>query len=478
VAGAVALVLCAGTALADEGSQYTITVTNAHAGQTYTAYKVFDVTTNGNDGFSYSLNNSDSSKGDFIGAVNEAIPGLLVKQGDSHYYGVDANMLTAETAKSKLVPVIKQYLDKNGLTGLASATADAEGGNVTLNVGAPGYYFVSSTTGSLCVLNTAAPTAQVVDKNTVPTVEKMVYSVSGDTSSKQDYSNATDASIGDTVTFRVKVTAPEGASNVVLCDQFPAGITFDPSSVKVKTVDGSDVAADKYDLDTTATNDYTFKLTFKDEVLAAAGEYLTVEYSGTLNESAIIGSTGNVNSARITYGANMTPSEKTTATVKTWSFNVKKIDATTKNPLANAQFALSTTNDKNGIVKFEKVGGDDSTTYVRAADQNADGLLTIITTDDSGIFTLQGLDSGTYYLLEVKAPDGYNAVSGPITVTVNADGSVSGHVDGTVAVENSTGTLLPGTGGIGTTVFYVVGGILVVGAVVALVTKKKMSAHK
>ena len=246
------------------------------------------------------------------------------------------------------------------------------------------------------------------------------------------------------------------------------------------SADGSAVKADTgmYELDTTVTNDYTFKLTFKDEVLAAAGEYLTVEYSGTLNESAIIGSTGNVNSAWITYGTSTTPSEKMTATVKTWSFNVKKVDPANGKPLANAQFALSTTNSKDGTIKFKQAGEGGSTTYVRAANQNADGLLTIITTDDSGIFTLQGLDSGTYYLLEVKAPDGYNALSGPITVTVNADGTVSNFADGTVPVENSKGTVLPSTGGIGTTVFYVVGGILVVGAVVALVTKKKMSAHK
>ena len=128
---------------------------------------------------------------------------------------------------------------------------------------------------------------------------------------------------------------------------------------------------------------------------------------------------------------------------------------------------------------------------VATADDTNTVTVTEITTDDTGKFTIRGLDSGTYYLTETATPAGYNQLSGPIEVVISDTGAVkykmSGDTEYTefeetaepiIPVENKAGSLLPSTGGMGTTIFYVVGSILLIGAAVLLVTKKRMSVEK
>ena len=143
--------------------------------------------------------------------------------------------------------------------------------------------------------------------------------------------------------------------------------------------------------------------------------------------------------------------------------------------LADAVFTLSKSIDGTDPIALISEGSN----VYRVAKTGETGI-TQITTDATGAFTIKGLDSDTYYLTEITQPAGYNKLAAPIKVVIDDKGNVTynGEYTGTVKVENKSGAELPSTGGIGTTVFYVVGGLMVLIAIVLLVTRKKMSVHK
>ena len=147
--------------------------------------------------------------------------------------------------------------------------------------------------------------------------------------------------------------------------------------------------------------------------------------------------------------------------------------------LAGATFTLSMSNTGANPIALIS---EDNNVY-RVAKTGETGTVTAITTDATGKFTIKGLDADTYYLTETAAPAGYNKLADPVTIFIGEDGVVNATDDNPngvteVKVLNQSGTELPSTGGMGTTVFYVVGGILVVGAVVLLVARKRMAAGK
>ena len=217
---------------------------------------------------------------------------------------------------------------------------------------------------------------------------------------------------------------------------------------------------------------------------------MTVTYSATVNEKAVIGGEGNPNTTKLSYTDGSTTTKKDTPESKTytyvWEFDVLKytMKDSTETSLAGAKFVLYKTVDgKNYYVKVTngKVTGWTET--------KAEG--TVFETPDDGSFTISGLDADTYYLEEVEAPAGYNKLAAPVKVTITATINATTNVGtatvtygenststDTVKIENKTGVELPSTGGVGTTIFYVIGGLLMAVAVVLLVTKKKMSATK
>ena len=364
-----------------------------------------------------------------------------------------------------------------------------------------GWYLVVSdlNNGAICSIDTTDPTVEIKEKNSKPTIEKYVWE---NGAALGGHSN--DASIGDLVKFAINVAVLDGTpKNYVVHDKMSAGLTFNEDKVNVlcyrptaenpytpiKLTKDTD-----YHLITTGLSDNcTFEVKLSDDFLKP-GDMIMVEYYATVNENAVIGGEGNDNDTYLKYGNDSTTEHSTTKTY-VWEMGVHKYTnlGTGKEDtaLADAEFklykgadankkyaAFSTATTVNGTSVYKLTGWVDSETAATA-----------VVTPASGNIKLEGLDAGTYYLEETKAPVGYNKLTDPITVVIDrgtlptkAGESVSYTVkygettaaDHIVRVENKAGVELPSTGGMGTTLFYVVGGGLMVAAIVLLVTKKRM----
>ena len=467
---ALALLLAlAGTAVAaeDKGS---ITIDNAIVGKTYTIYRIFDLNSHNTD---YSaINYTVSEK--WTAFFAEGAPGRTYVDIDKTYGYVVWK--TGASPANFAAEAIKFAADK----GIAhDGQAVAAPGTVKFDDLALGYYLVKSDLGALCSLDTTMPNVTIKEKNSESTVDKQVQE-----DSTGDYGDHNDADIGQTVNFRTTINVVDGdPKNYVLHDTMSAGLTFDPASVAV-TIGERTLAKDTdYTLVTSGLTDgCTFEVQFKDGVLKP-NDVVEVAYSAEVNEYAVIGGTGNDNKTHLTYSD--TPKSTGERLTKTyvWQFDVFKYAMRDGKeiPLAGAQFVLyKTVNDEKfyaQVANGKITGWTDDQKYA-----------TVFETPDNGKFVIAGLDADTYYLEEIKAPDGYNQLKEPVNVvitaniasgkTVTATITYNETATGTVRIENQTGVELPSTGGIGTTVFYVIGGLLMGVAVVLLVTRKKMSTSK
>ena len=460
------------------GNNGTITITNTKKNQTYTIYEVLYLesynATEGQEAYSYK---ATSAWADYI--KNTCTEYFTVDDQGYVTWKIDkaqTEAKAAEFAKKALAYAKQQNLGNSG-----TSTANADNATVTFNNLSLGYYLLDSSLGTLCSLNTTNPAVAIEEKNDVPTNKKEVQE--GGT-----WGEKNDANIGDTVNFKSTITAQPGADRYVFHDTMSEGLTFDSDSVIV-TKGTNTVAATNYTLKTKGNTETgkapddkcTFEIVFDQNFCDTLqkGETIVITYSATLNEKAKIGTDENTNESKLSYGDNntTTPSKTTTKTWEVKVFKFHKKSETVNTPLSGATFKLSKDEQGTTLISLVKVDNVADITY-RVAKADANGAVTEITTDATGKFTIQGLDSGTYYLTEKTAPAGYNKLKAAVKITIANDGKVTvndgaTNVD-TVEVENKTGAEMPSTGGIGTTVFYVVGGILAVGAAVLLVTKKRM----
>lgn len=420
---------------------------------------------------------------------------------------------------------------------LTTATASSSTGQITVPAG---YYLLKDVTAvtddalSLNILKVVKDVT-VNPKADHPTVDKKIGTdiTTG--------AAANEATIGDKVPFVIasKVPKMQGYTKYffVLKDSMTAGLTYNKDvAIKIGT---TTLAADAYDVvyDDTAN---TMKIVIKNfiQYKSEAGKDIVVTYSATLNEKADLTQAGNKNTVKLTYSNNPnvdykgdnepdttdpvgeTP-EHVTVTYST-KLQLTKVDGADHNvKLEGVEFQITGTSIKTAVSKGDYFKQDAAGTYYQlkdgtftetapttetgskyvstsvkyakvadTAEQTKMQKVTASgTTDANGLITFEGLGAGTYYITELKAKGGYNLLTAPITVTITAVPSATGcswtvssnatFADDMVklTVENNKGSVLPITGGIGTTIFYVIGGLLVCGAVVMAITKKKLSVE-
>lgn len=475
------MVVSMSTNVSAEGTNNgTITINNAVDEQTYTIYKLLDLESYtpdpGTDDGIYSYKPNKLWKKFIETAVDSASTNYfkINENGYATWNGDTTDSRKAEFAQ-KALAYAKDAA--NGITN--NGSTKATGTTVSFSGLSLGYYLVDSSVGTLCSLDTTKPAATIREKNGVPSVDKII--TSGGVVSADGKSNS--ANIGDTVYFKTTITAQPGAQNYVLHDKMTDGLTFN-NKVEVKKGE-STVESSKYTLNTTGLTDgCAFEIEFKTDFCDTlnANDTITVTYSAVLNEKAEIGNVDkNKNETWLKYGDSQNTQHKTTTT-KTFEMNVFKFYKDKKNSdketgLADATFKLTKNSQDAENIGFVKVSNESAVEDVyRVAKKGETGTVTTITSPKSGKFTIQGLGAGTYYLTETKQPAGYNKLSGPVTVVIDETGLVKvGESEANpVKVENKTGTVLPSTGGAGTTMIYLIGALLVLGSGIVLATKRRV----
>lgn len=453
-----------------------ITITNAIPSQTYKIYRILELESYNTTTENYAYKATATWK-PFI--ESNEIKDVYVTINDGYVTWKD-NADVATFAKKALAYANTQNhiinSDKSQIAPAAAAGATTS--TVAFSDLPLGYYLVDSSAGALCSLNTTATEATIQEKNGVPSVEKKVQE---DSTNEWGESNTVDS--GQTVNFQTTITAQPGAQNYVLHDKMEAGLTF--GGTVTVTKNGENVDATNYTLkiatDSSAnvTDGCTFEIVFTQSFCNTlkADEQIIVTYSATLNEMAAIAGEENKNTTKLTYGDS---SETTPSTTTTKTFELPVFKYTTKDSkekaLAGAIFTLSKNTDGTTPINLVETSEENATEATYRVAKTGETGVTTVTTPSSGKFTIKGLDADTYYLTETKQPDGYNKLSAPITVVIAENGTItvgSETVD-EVKVLNNTGTLLPTTGGNGTSLIYFLGAVLALVSGVVLITKQRM----
>ena len=468
------------TGTAGDGS---ITISNAAKGETYAIYKLFDATVS-EDGKSIA----------YTGTVPEDL---------KTYFTADENRYISATPAAKsgesMSDGLKAALKAWAAGETATSTAVSDGSALNFKGLAYGYYVVTTTQGQqLISVDSTMPNATIVDKN------------SSSPSNLTKTASSNDVSIGDTVTYTVSFKtsnydgAGEAAKEIVsytIEDTLPDFL----SDVEVTSIivdnDGKDTTTgDQHDVTAQFTNK-KIVIDWYDETnnkfLYNNGATVTITYTAKVTDKAAIAGTGNTNKVTVRWTTKDSEQPdpdgiEKNETIFTYAIALKKVNdkgVALPGAVFEFPFYVQSTADTDGA-------------YIYAGDTAKDGLTKQITTPADGVIVVKGVKSGRYEITEFKAPDGYNKLTTPVTVeavktsstttskTVYLDenGNVTNETTATevkvelaniaataVVVVNKAGTELPSTGGMGTTVFYVLGAVLVLGAVVLLVTKKRMS---
>lgn len=503
------------TANAADNATLTVSTTDTKfAGKTVNAYKMFSATVS-SDGGAVSYTLTDGWKPFFMSSTLDGLTGVTDANVNDKANEYVSKLTGKEKDLSAFAAKASNWAQTNNITADATAT-------VSKNAATDGKYTATFTNLDYGYYVVAVPGATVADTNSQYAALVRVHSTSVDAEIKGALptvdkkvqvngtgKDATDAKIGDTLTFTLTSTIPDmSAYNTYTFnfkDTLSKGLTFNQvDSVKVG--------------DTTLTKDTDYTVTtapadsgktlltvamkdFKTKQQANAGKKITVTYAATLNKDAVVGGAGNVNSATIQYSNNPSTngtgeSEPSKVRVFTYGFTVDKYTGKnyddTATRLAGAEFTLA---HKGGTaISFVKVADSATQNAVyRVAKADEAGATTTITTPANGKVDFRGLENGEYTLTETKAPAGYNKLASAIGVKVdgqnngtdtthatvvikydNNNGSVYDQTasNGVIPVQNKPGVVLPGTGGMGTIAFTVIG-VLVIALGVAWTLKRK-----
>ncbi len=527
---------------------YTIEVNDTDPGHNYRAYQIFTgVLSDKADAEKGQLDNvlSDPEWGTGI-----TTDGKAALYGEYYSAGAgepdkEGNLeaLAEAIAKANDAQALAKLLVAKGNLDTSKAIEPSGNGPYTFSNLAPGYYIILDEASTLdpgdaysnyivrvTDKDTEGGKLEVTPKKEKPQVDKQVQDNTDDKTkdSSEDPARAdtwgetADHDINEKFSFKLKATVNNNADFrsyetylLKFWDEMTAGVTFD-GDIKV-TIAGKDYTAftanyktegngdDEYTGDIAAANGQAgvkWSLEISDLKAAmkaigaevAEGDDIVVEvtYSAHLNENAEVpaqdGTDGayNNNKVKLEYSNNPNTNgtgetKEDTVFVFTYELAPQKQDGK-GSAVANAEFKLFDSEEDGNEIYLAYDETDKSYYPVNVGP----GATIKTTADNGGRFTIKGLDEGTYYLEETKAPDGYNQLNERVKFTIavdehkeNGDGAVAHstwHVDGKDTIVNQSGATLPETGGIGTTIFYVVGSVLVLGAVILLVTKRRMKA--
>ena len=437
-----------------------ININKAANGETYDIYRIFDLesyTTGENGKYSYTLSEKWANVG--FGTADAFTTYFKLENGYVYPQNTYTEATAAEFAVKALAFAKEKKIDNDG-------SQEATNGSVAFTGLTLGYYLVDTSLGTLCSLTTTNPTVRIDEKNSVPDIEKNIVE-------NNQLVSSNNATIGSTINYQVTIHAKKGATGYVLTDTLSAGLTFN-NDVKVKIGETSYTSPADYTVATGTSNDFT--VTFNQSMLdkLTGNTDILVTYSATLNKDAVIHDGVNKNTVKLHYGNNSETTEKTTST-STYKFDLVKTDAS-NTLLAGAKFKLYDSQEGGKEIKLTEV--NDHTYRPAVGDEKGDDIVTI----GNAPITIQGLANGTYWLEEIQQPAGYNKLTERKSVKLENGNNIA-TMEGTtynpannggLHIVNQSGTVLPGTGGMGTTLFYIVGGGLMVAAFVLLIAKKRM----
>lgn len=459
-----------------------ITIDNAVIGHTYKIYRILNLQYNDTaKSFRY-------EKNDKWGAfVEEQTAYLSVDSKTGVVTWANSDNADNGTAIKALAVAAGQYVkDKEDASLTADRSEKASLNTVTFDNLPLGWYLVVSdlTNDAICSIDTTAKEVTIKEKNGVPTVTKEVEYASG------SWGQGNDGNVGDTVNFQTTIYVTDGnPTNYVLHDKMSNGLTFKEDSIAVKVNDTTPIT--NYSVKYTNTDKCTFEISFPNGTLHT-NDKVVVTYSATINSNAVVGTAGNENETWLKYGNNGETTHGKTKTY-TWSFNILKFFTDSngeKKYLPDVEFVLYRKDNSANKTEYAQFDSNNKLTGWTATESEAGKLRTNATSN----VTVEGLDAGTYFLKEITTPGGFNGLTTDVEVWITsncntltgANYAVEYKMDNeedfedtdeqekVVPIENKRGTTLPGTGGIGTTIFYVVGGGLMVAAAILLITKKRM----
>ena len=328
-----------------------------------------------------------------------------------------------------------------------------------------GYYFIKSSLGTKAAVQTLSPVI-INEKNSYPSVDK-------------DYTEATDtlAGIGQEISYKVTVVIPESVASkpITITDTMTKGLTMNTAVTVVGAVAEPAYTSATWVKDdeatTTAAKVYTIEIPAA-TVLANKGKTLTFTYKATVNTDAVVLEPES-NKAHLDYDQFTTKDTEVVET-KTLAVDIQKVDGSDHTTvLAGAEFklydALTGGNEIKVVLKTAASAENGIVNVYRVATAEETGVVI-----KGGTARIEGLNDQDYYLEETKAPTGYNKLEARQKITASEATSTT---DIDLKIDNNKGATLPSTGGIGTTIFYMIGAILVIGAGVVLVTRRRMNVQ-
>lgn len=471
-----------GTAVAGKGS---ITISNAAKGETYSVYKLFDATNSvaQTDGVSNSIA--------YTGTIPDSLSDYFEADAKGNITAKSAAYVVNASGERELTEAARTALSAWAKTQTPTASVESDGTELTFAGLDYGYYVVATTQGDQAIsVDSTRPNAEIIDKNTTPPVDELSKSAS-----------ETDVYIGQTVTYTVSFNTAnyDGTKQIVKYEisDAPAANSLTNITVTSITVNGTAIPVQQFENGKLTINWTENGVAGKS--LYENGAKLTITYTAVVADTAAIDGAGNKNTVTVKPiledGTTPEPSQYTDdATFFTYAIAIKKVDQSGQ-PLEGAKFQFPF---------YVKEAKADDGAYIYAGTTAGAGLVNVLETPADGLIIVKGVKTGSYDIIETEAPKGYNKLTAPETVTAVKTGQTTtstttyldenGNIVDTqsesattvtvttdklaatpIVVVNKTGAELPSTGSIGTTIFYIIGAVLVIGAGVVLVTRRRMN---